>query len=408
MIVVGGGLAGLSCARNLHDSGLEILLLEAADGLGGRVRTDVVDGFLLDRGFQVLQMAYPDAQRILDYEKLALHSFVPGALIRTQRGWASMIDPWRRPGKCWQTLFNEVGSFSDRLRLGRLRWSLRGELTSMASSDKTTVEFLREECGFSQDFIERFLRPWISGMFFDEALDTSAAFFQFIFKMLASGDAALPTDGMQAIPKQIAAGLPEANIWLNSEVTRVDTHHVTTQSGDTIEASAVVLAVDGRQAERMSGIALGNVEFGATTCFYYAASHAPPIGKTLALNGQGTGPISNVCVPSNVAPSYAPSDFSLICVSIRGSQRRRENLEREVQSQLQNWFGDATESWRLLRRYDIPHAVPRQKPGTFPSALPSELSNGLFICGDYRDSASIQGALESGRKAAEAVLRRIA
>jgi phytoene dehydrogenase-like protein len=409
IVIVGAGLAGLNCARLLQQANRRVLVLDAADGIGGRVRTDRLDGFLLDRGFQVLQCAYPEAQAALEYPALQLQNFEPGARIRTVRGWAIMADPWRRPSKILQTLFNEVGTPADRWRLAKLRRLAQthrhaaSASPSVQTQDMPTIQFLSDSCRFSSDFIERFLRPWIRGMFFDEQLETSSQFFQFVFSMLADGDAALPNEGMGAIPAQLARNIPSEWICCNTRATSISDSQVVTSDGVTIDAAAVVLATDGIDAQQLSKEKLAVAPFRSTTCLYFSTDTAPAIGRSLVLNGQLTGPISNVCVPSNIAARYAPPGKSLICVSIRPEQPP-EGLERKVHEQLSNWFGPNVASWQLLRRYDIARAIPSQRPGSLQSPTDPKLHSGIFICGDHCRSASIQGALLSGRLAAEAVL----
>lgn len=410
IVIVGAGLAGLNCARLLHQAKRRVLLLDSADGIGGRVRTDRLDGFQLDRGFQVLQTAYPEARDALDFTALHLQSFEPGAKIRTEQGWATMADPWRRPTQILKTAFNEIGTIADRWRLAKLRRAARRHLHAASNSeashpgDLPTIQFLREECGFSSDFIERFLRPWISGMFFDEELQTSSHFFQFVFCMLSDGDASLPSRGMGSISQQLAQDLPTESIQCSTRVASIGNQAVTTANGTTIDASAVVIATDGIDAQPLTKSSFDAPRFRSTQCIYYAADQSPAIGRSLVLNGQRRGPISNLCVPSNIASEYAPAGKSLICVSIRSGQAEA-TLEKDVHQQLKSWFGAEIDAWQLLRRYDIVRAIPSQVPGSLQSPTPPKLSSGIFICGDHCQSASIQGALLSGRLAAEAILQ---
>ena len=195
-MIVGGGLAGLAAANALKQRQTPFLLLEASDRWGGRLHTDRVDGFLIDRGFQVLQTAYPEAQKQLDYAALKLRNFQPGALIRTKGRFVEMSDPWRRPSAALATLLNGVGTLGDRWRLAKLRSRLVRQPidTILSSPDESTADFLLKTCGFSRDLVDRFFRPWFSGVFLENQLETSCRFFQFVFKMLAEGDAALPEE----------------------------------------------------------------------------------------------------------------------------------------------------------------------------------------------------------------------
>ena len=409
VIVIGAGLSGLCCARVLLKHDIDVVVLEAQDDIGGRVRTDHVDGFLLDRGFQVLQTAYPEAAAQLDYPALRLQNFDPGALIRTQGRMVEMSDPWRRPSKLLSTAFNGIGTFSDRLKLAKLRWHVTH--TSIADlwqePESTTQEYLTKSCGLSSDIVDRFFRPWFSGVFLEKDLTTSSRFFRFMFRMFAMGDASLPEQGMGAIPEQLAAGLSPSMIRLSAPVdSLVDNHRVRLKSGESIDCLAIVLAVDGPEASRLTGGIIRSPEGRATTCFYYAAQQAPFRESLLVLNGDHHGPINNLCVVSNVAKTYAPAGQSLISVSVVGDPQSLSNdVQDTVRRQLREWFGASVDSWSLLKRYSIPYALPVQ-PAHFRDGIPmaSRIVQGLYHCGDYSDTASIQGAMISGRKTAEALI----
>ena len=253
VVVIGAGLSGLCCARELLKQHRDVIVLEAQDDIGGRVRTDHVDGFLLDRGFQVLQTAYPEAAVQLDYHGLCLHNFEPGALIRTQGRMVEMSDPWRRPTKLWSTACNGIGTFSDRLKLAKLRWHVTHTSPEelWQEPESTTYDYLRTTCGLSSDMVDRFFRPWFSGVFLESDLATSSRFFRFLFRIFAIGDASLPRQGMGAIATQLAAGLSQSMLRLSSPVDLlVDGQRVRLKSGELIDCCAVVLAVEGPEASR--------------------------------------------------------------------------------------------------------------------------------------------------------------
>lgn len=408
VVVIGAGLSGLCCARLLLKHGVDVVVLEAADEIGGRVRTDHVHGFLLDRGFQVLQTAYPEAVAQLDYPALRLHYFEPGALIRTKGRTLEMSDPWRRPGKLLSTAFNGIGTFSDRLKLAKLRWHVTH--TSIDAlwqeSDSTTLEYLRTECGLSADMVDRFFRPWFSGVFLEKDLATSSRFFRFLFRIFALGEASLPDAGMGAIPRQLSREFHASTIRLQSAVESIENHRVRLTTGEIIECRAIVLAVEALEAARLTGGRVGVPDARSTTCFYYAAPQAPFGESLLVLNGDCEGPINNLCVPSNVAPGYAPAGQALVSVSCVGSETLSPSeTEGSVRRQLRDWYGAQVDTWSLIRHYHIRYALPAQ-PAHFRDvkAPQSRLADGLYQCGDYCDTASIQGAMYSGRKATESLL----
>lgn len=410
ILIVGGGLAGLSSAVRLHEAGVAVQLLEASVDVGGRARTDEMDGFLLDRGFQTLLTAYPEARRMLDYDALKLAPFEPGALIRFQGRFHRLVDPWRQPRSVFATATSPIGTLGDKLRVGRLRIRVRrGTLEELCNRpERTTIDLLRTE-GFSEGFVDRFFRPFLGGVFLDRELETSSRMFDFVFRMFAAGDAALPARGMGAIAKQLAARLPAECVRTNTRVDAIGGGSVQLAGGEKRRAKAVVVACEAPAAARLIGESTAKPlreAWRAVTCLYYTADRPLVEEPILVLNGDGEGPINNLCVPSQVATSYAPAGKSLVSVSVLGSTNEANGrLEKSVRGQLREWFGTTVDHWRHLRTYAIPFALPSQPPTSLsPVAKPPRYGDDVYLCGDYCDTASIQGAMASGRRAAEAVL----
>ena len=406
VIVIGAGLAGLCCALRLQQGGLSVIVLEASDGVGGRVRTDRVDGFLLDRGLQVLLTGYPEAQRVLDYQALGLHFFYPGALVRFGGRFERVADPWRRPLDAGKTLLSSIGTLTDKLHVSRLRARiLAGSIEDLfLRPETTTLEALRK-AGFSEKMIDRFFRPFLGGIFFDPELGFSSRMFDFIFRMISQGDTALPTGGMGTIPEQLASRLLPGTLRLCTRVDSVGREGVTLPSGERVVSEAVVIATEGIEAARLLGEDK-HPGSRSTATQYFAAEKSPLSEPVLVLNGDGKGPVNSLCVPSGIAPSYAPKGSALIAASIVGNpQESDQQLERAVRAQLSNWFGPVVEGWRYLRTYRISHALPLQAPPLFnPTTTSVQIHPWLFICGEYQSAASIQWAMVSGRRAAEAVM----
>jgi len=407
VLIVGAGLAGLCCARRLHQAGVRFLVLEKSEGVGGRIRTDRVDEFQLDRGFQVFLTAYPEAKQLLDYQALDLRPFEPGALIRQGGAFHRMTDPWRRPLQGLLSLFTPIGSFLDKARVARLRYrALKGSMEDRFNDPETTTLQALQEAGFSASIIDRFFRPFLGGIFLESDLQTSSRMFQFVFRMFSLGDACLPAAGMEAIPRQLASGLPSDSIRLGAKVVSVLPEAVRIDSGETLHARAIVVAAEGAAAVKLlDGEPPAPSQ--SVTCLYFAAEHPPIEEPILVLNGEGHGPVNNLCVPSVLAPSYAPGNQHLVSATVLGVSSQDDiSLQAEVRDQLTGWFGPEVRSWRHLRSHRIPYALPRQVPPALsPSERPVRWQSGTYVCGDHRDNASIQGAMVSGRRAAEALLK---
>ncbi|MGE0879964.1 MAG: NAD(P)/FAD-dependent oxidoreductase [Acidimicrobiia bacterium] len=399
IVVVGGGLAGLACARLLCAAGRDVLVVEAADGIGGRVRTDVVDGFRLDRGFQILLTEYPELRRQLDVHRLQLRKFEPGAYVwRDGRG-HELVDPLRRPLAGVSSLAEPFVSMVDKARLARLMLRMRRmPVREMLRAPETSTEVALRESGFSDGVIERFWRPLFAGIQLDPSLSTSSRMFETILRCLVMGDAAVPADGMGAIPAQLAEGIPPDRIVLDCRVECLEGHTVRTSKG-TVEAGLVVVATDGPTASKL--IDLKPVQSRSVTGVWYAADVPPVRTKAIVLDGTSQGPVFNVAIMSEVAPEYAPAGQTLLVAAAPGVCDAA--IEPAVRAQLRRWWGPQVDDWRHLRTDAIEHGQPAQDPPFVPKRR-VHLAGGLFVCGDHRDTASIQGALYSGRRCAEAVL----
>jgi len=404
VVIVGAGLAGLACAGAVARAGLHPVVLEASDGVGGRVRTDVVDGFRLDRGFQILLTAYPEVDRQLDVAALDLRAFDPGSLVWTGRGFDKVSDPLRRPGDALATLRAGVGSLPDKARIGLLRQRLVGAdpVALLKAPDRTTAAALAD-AGFSAKVVQRFFRPLVGGIQLDVDLATSARMFEVIFRTLAVGDAAVPAAGMQAIPDQLAAGLPEGTVRLASPVARLDGTAAVLDDGTVVRGRAVVVATEGPAAARLAGVRDPGSK--GVSALWFAADDAPVRGRSIVLDGEGSGPVANLAVMSEVAPTYAPDGRSLVVAACPGELA--EDLERSVRRQLVGWFGSAVGGWELLRRDRIVHGQPLATVPFDPKRRVA-LGDGRYVAGDHRDTPSIQGAMFSGRRCGEAVVADLA
>lgn len=408
VVVVGAGLAGLAAARVVQDAGRSVALLEAADAPGGRVRSDHVSGFTLDRGFQVLLTAYPEVTRQLDGAALDLREFDPGARVWTGRRMCTLGDPVRRPGQLWSSAVAPVGSVVDKARVALLLHRLRrAQPTRLLRGHDISTAAALAELGFSPRLIQRFLRPLLGGIQLDLELSGSRRMSDMVLRTLAVGASAVPANGMQAIPDQLAARLAPGVLRLETPVVAVEPGVVRLADGRQVTAGRVVVATEGPAAAHLLHGQAGTqavLDRGsrAAACVWFSAPRSPAPGRSIILDGTGQGPVANVTVMSDIAPTYAPPGRALVAAACPGTTGAHD-LGEAARAQLRGWWGDEVAHWEVLRVDRIAHAQPDSRPPFHPKQGVA-LGQGLFVCGDHRDTPSIQGALFSGRRCGEAVV----
>ncbi|MET8525571.1 FAD-dependent oxidoreductase [Micromonospora sp. NPDC005172] len=403
VVVVGGGLAGLAAARRLHRAGVPWRLVEAGGRLGGRVATDVVDGYLIDRGFQVLNTAYPRLGALLDTDRLNLGYFTSGVLVRRGDDLLRLVNPLREPTGGPRTALADVGSLPDRLRFAALATGCATLPASrLLAAPETTTETALRRAGLSDAIIEELLRPFLSGVFVDRELATSSHVFAMVLRSFARGRIGLPAEGMAALPRVIADPLPTDLLDLDTPVAQVAPGLVRTQAGD-IRCRAVVVAVDPPAAAALLP-ALARVRMHSYTTYYHSAPEPPLAEPILLVDGDRREIVANTVVLSNAASTYAPAGRHLVATSVVGPTAPPEPT---VRAELTRLYGRSTADWTHLTTVSIPDALPAAPPPQGRLRKPVALAEGLFVAGDHRDSPSIQGALASGWRAAGAVLEEL-
>jgi phytoene dehydrogenase-like protein len=408
-IVVGAGLAGLTCAKVLRERGVEVAVFEASDGVGGRVRTDEQDGFLLDRGFQVYFTSYPVAGRHLNYAALDFRVFDPGVIIHRGSEQSVLSDPLRDPKALVPSLLSDAATLADKLRT--LEMVVRTSTVGISAgegnggADTSTLQYLKS-AGLSGRYIDSFFRPFYGGITLNRELTTSARVLRFTLRMLASGRTVVPALGMGEIPRQLASNLPESTIQLNSPVEhllRKGDQVVGVRSGeDEHEADAVVVATDAPAAGALTGEAVPEGSVGEV-CLYYETDELGS-GKKILLNAEDGAFVNNAVEMSNISEKYAPPDRHLLyAVALTGMDLPDGELYRRGIEDLSRWYPDADFRPLALRR--IPYGQFAQPPGIH-NRLPENTTKtpGLVLAGEYTEDSSINGSMLSGEKAAGAVI----
>ncbi len=402
VVVLGAGLAGLAAATSLASAGAQVALIESAESVGGRARTDRVDGLLLDRGFQLLNPAYPAARRTLDLSALDLRPFDAGVVVADGGRRRVLADPLRSPSRALQAL---TGPGSVREKAVFARWALRvalGDTGRLKRADDEPLAVALDRWGLDGRLRSMVIEPFLAGVLAEDDQVTSRRFVDLLIRSFVRGRPALPARGIQSMPEQLADRLPPGTLRLGVRARSVAPGTVDTDAGR-LTASAVVVATDPGTAVDLLG--LPPVLMRGLTTYYHLARQPPSSSRMLHLDGGRRGPVVNSAVVSNVAPSYAGGRGSLVASTVLGSDPDVA-VEQAVRAQLRLVYGADPRSWDLVGHYPVAEALPAV-PAPLDLRRPVDLGDGLFVTGDHRDTASVQGALASGLRTARAVLGRL-
>lgn len=406
VIVIGAGLAGLQAARRLQSAGHHVTVVESSDGVGGRIRTDLVDGFRVDRGFQVLNPAYRAVRDWIDVRALGLQYFDVGVMLRNQRGLSTLAHPLRHPALLPDTL--RSGYLSPRELFALTRWlgpTLVKESISSRATGDTTLTAALDQAGVTGPLRRDVLDPFLSGVLADATGSSSANFVRLLLRAFAFGAPGLPRDGMQALPEQIAAQLHSSPL-TGEHVTVVrdsgDKVTVETTSG-TVEARMAIVATDPLAAAGLTD--MDAPEMKGLVTWWFSSDTSPLQSRFILMDashpsGGPAGPVLHATVVSEVAPSYAPPGAHLIQATtlLEGAAV----TEAEIRTDLERMYATSTTGWELIARHEVPHALPAQLP-PLVDRQSQRVSERIFVAGDHRDTASINGALVSGERAAGAI-----
>jgi protoporphyrinogen oxidase len=400
--IIGGGISGLIAARVLEEHGLSATIIEATDRLGGRVKTDVLDGYNLDHGFQVLLTAYPAAKKYLDFDALALQEFLPGSAIFKNGKQKIIGDPLRNLSLLLPTLVSGIGTVNDKLKILALNRRLKKKSIQniFAEKEQTTISYL-ENIGFSEAIITDFFIPFFSGIFLENKLETSSRMFEFVYKMFGEGNAALPKDGIQAIPKQLFEKLKSTTIIFNTKVKSVENGNIKLESGETLKSNFTIIAT------QASGL-VSNLKNQATlwkscdTLYFEVAKREirkPLIGLIAAPNAL----INNIFYHTSLQTSATALKELLSVTVIDRQNLTNKQLVAKVQKELKELCN--IDSCTFIKQYNIPMALPNLQDIQY-EMLPSEtrLTETIFLAGDTQLNGSLNAAMIAGERAALEVI----
>ncbi len=400
--IIGGGISGLIAARVLEEHGLSATIIEATDRLGGRVKTDVVDGYNLDHGFQVLLTAYPAAKKYLDFDALELQEFLPGSAIFKNGKQKIIGDPLRNLSLLLPTLFSGIGTVNDKLKILALNRRLKKKSIQniFAEKEQTTHVYL-ENIGFSEAIITNFFTPFFSGIFLENKLDTSSRMFEFVYKMFGEGNAALPKDGIQAIPKQLFEKLKSTTIIFNTKVKSVENGSIKLESGETLKSNFTIIAT------QASGL-VSNLKNQATlwkSCdtLYFEVAKREIKKPLIGLIAMHNALINNIFYHTSLQTSATATKELLSVTVIDRQNLTNKQLVTGVQKELKELCN--IDSCTFIKQYNIPMALPNLQDIQY-EMLPSEtrLTETIFLAGDTQLNGSLNAAMIAGERAALEVI----
>lgn len=400
--IIGAGVSGLIAAITLEKEGFAPTIYEATESIGGRVKTDFIDGYQLDHGFQVLLDAYPMAQKYLDYKDLELQKFLPGAQIYQNDKTSILGDPLRELGLLFSTLTSNVGTFGDKLKVFSLNRELKRKTLEeiFEETETSTLEFLRDY-GFSEGIINRFFKPFFSGIFLEPRLSTSSRMFQFVYKMFASGLAVLPKGGIGAIPNQLRKQLKETKFVFNTSVEKCMDDTITFSNDTTVFADYTIIATEA--SALIPNLRKQQLDWHTSDTLYFT-SKVRDINKPLiGLIADEDALINNIFYHTSLETSQKGESELLSVTVVKNHDLSEYQLVQRVKEDLKKFCGITTE--RYLKHYAIKKALPKLNDIRY-TLMPSEtrLTENVFLAGDYLLNGSLNAAMISGEMAAKGVM----
>jgi protoporphyrinogen oxidase len=405
VIIIGAGISGLTAAIELEKNGTSPMIYEATDNIGGRVKTDYIEGFQLDHGFQVLLTAYPEARKYLDYDALELKTFSPGALIYDGNKTFALSDPLRQPSTLFTMISSPVGSLGDKVKMWSLSRMLKKKSLEEIFREKevSTLQYLMDY-GFTEKIINHFFKPFFSGIYLEDKLATSSRMFEFVFKMFSEGNAAVPAKGMQEIPNQLFAQLKNTKIHFNKKVSRIEGQTIAFINGDMVEAEKIIIAADPYRI--LPGLSSQTQDYHSVVNLYFSVNQSVIQKPLIGLVSKKGALINNFNYMTDVSKDYAPAGKCLLSVSVvKDTQLKDEALIDKVKEEFAQLSGQDQGEMQFLNMYRIKRALPvLDDIQTDIQPTATRIQNKVFLAGDYLLNGSLNAAMVSGRAAAMAAL----
>jgi len=400
--IVGAGVSGLVAAQVLENQGYQPVILEASDRAGGRVKTDIKNGFQLDHGFQVLLSSYPAAQKYLDFKALKLQELKPGAVIFNNGKQQIIGDPLRDISTLFSTLFSGIGTLSDKFKIFQLNLKLKNKsIEAIFSSDEISTKAYLQEFGFSSQIIAQFFTPFFTGIFLENELTTSSRMFEFVFKMFGEGLAVIPKGGMEEISKQLVSNLKNTTFQYNTQVTSVSDKEIILNTGEKLASTATIIATDA--SKLINNAPPKNLSWKSCQTLYFTANKRVIEKPMIGLVSKEDSLINNIFYHTSVATHSNNTEELLSVTVVKEHQLSEEQLIAAVIKQLKEECHIDTITFLAI--YSIKRALPDLKNIKYEvSASETQLSSSIFLAGDVQLNGSLNAAMIAGEKAAFQVI----
>lgn len=403
--IIGAGISGLIAAKVLEDNGYKPTILEASDSVGGRVKSDVIKGYNLDHGFQVLLTAYPAAKKYLDYNKLELQELLPGAVIFKNSKTLTIGDPLRKLSLLIPTLTSGIGSIADKIKILKLNRILKKKSLEaiFESPEKTTLKYLKD-FGFSTSMINTFFIPFFSGIFLETTLETSSRMFEFVYKMFGEGYATIPKNGMQAIPNQLKDNLKNTTFNFNTSVLEVKDTAIILKDNTSITTDITIIATQANHL--VTNLKTEDKAWKTCDTLYFETLNRTIKKPLIGLVANSDSLINNIFYTNSIATSNS-NDKNLVSVTIvKNHQLSEEELIVRIQKELQDYCGISNATF--LKRYQIKNALPNLTGLQYElTSSETKLKSTIFLAGDQLLNGSLNAAMIAGERAAMGVIETL-